>query len=110
MDATAAIRLGSLGMLFHAVISILSTLIFPQLLILYNRRFPRRSMESLTALWSISILSLSLVLISTWVVERIGSTTGAMIILAMTGFAWALTTWAPFALVSGIVYEKISIT
>lgn len=87
-------------MLLHAIVSILSTTTLPFLLKLYNHRFPQRSAESLTALWSLAILSLAFVLLSTWVVEKTGSTAGAMVLIALTGFAWALTTWAPYALVS----------
>jgi hypothetical protein len=87
-------------MLFHALVSILCTGIFPKLLQLYNQRVTQRSMESLTALWSFANLSLGIVLMSTWIVEKLRSTFGAMLIVALTGVAWALTAWAPFTLVS----------
>lgn len=106
IDPAAAVRLGSLSMLFHALVSILCTTVLPGLVPLYNRHWPHRSVESVTALWALSILSLSLVLLSSWLVEKTGSTAGAMTIIAFTGFAWALTTWAPYALVSTSDGEK----
>ncbi|UZJ54071.1 hypothetical protein CBS101457_003391 [Exobasidium rhododendri] len=105
IESASAIRLGSLAMLYHAVLSIVCTIVFPQLLQYYNRRYPQTSMESLTSLWALSNLSLSTILLSTWVVEKIGSTNGAITLVAFTGFAWALTTWAPFALL-GILIQK----
>lgn len=100
MDAGAAMRLGSLAMLFHAILSVVVVIITPTLLQRYNLRNPHRNMDSFTALWSIAIASLAVVLLFTWLAEYCKSTKLAMTCIAITGFAWGLNSWAPYALVS----------
>jgi hypothetical protein len=100
MDPAAAMRLGSLSMLFHASFSFACTLVLPLLLHLYKLRFPVRSMDTLTGLWAVAILSFALVMMSTKLAEILNSTNLAMTTIGLTGFAWCLSTWAPYTLVS----------
>lgn len=100
MDSAVAIRIGSLAMLYQASLSILGTALLPSLVQRYNRRYPARSRESLAGLWAIGNLTLGLVMVSSSVAEWSASTEGAMMVIALTGFAWALASWAPYALVS----------
>lgn len=107
MDAGTAMRLGSLAMLYHAILSVIVVLITPTLLQRFNQRNPQRSMDTFTALWSISIASLAVVLLFTWFAEYFKSTKVAMTCVAMTGFAWGLSCWAPYALVSSTLYSRL---
>lgn len=55
---------------------------------------------SLSLLWTLSNGLFSFLLLSTWFASSVGS---ASLIIAATGFSWAVTNWAPFALVRTII-------
>jgi solute carrier family 45, member 1/2/4 len=105
-DASAA-RLGSLAMLMHAILSFACTLILPPLL---SHRSTKQKHEKsqynpLSMLWSISTVFLAIALLCTWIVSATGSIHGAVLIIALTGFPWALAAWAPYSLL-GILIRK----
>lgn len=99
IDPAAAMRLGSLSMLLHASFSFALTLVLPLFLQLYKRRFPVRSMDTLTGLWAAAILSFAFIMMSSKMAEMQNSTNLAMTTIGLTGFAWCLSTWAPYTLV-----------
>lgn len=102
VDNAQALRLGSLAMLYHAVVALVCTLILPWALSLYKRVVHGRQSDSLASLWATTIFVLSFSLLATWVATR---TSTATIVVAITGLPLALTSWAPFALL-GIVVRK----
>lgn len=105
-DATAA-RLGSLAMLMHAILSFACTLILPTLVSRHSakQKHSKHSYNPLSMLWSISTLFLAICLLCTWIVSFTGSIHGSVLIIALTGFPWALAAWAPYSLL-GILIRK----
>ncbi|PWN36736.1 MFS general substrate transporter [Meira miltonrushii] len=105
-DASAA-RLGSLAMLMHAVLSFACTLILPPLLERHNskQKHAKQQYNPLSMLWSISTVVLAITLLCTWIVSATGSIHGAVLLIALTGFPWALAAWAPYSLL-GILIRK----
>lgn len=105
-DASAA-RLGSLAMLMHAVLSFACTLILPPLLERHasRQKHAKQQYNPLSMLWSISTVILAITLLCTWIVSATGSIHGAVLLIALTGFPWALAAWAPYSLL-GILIRK----
>lgn len=123
----SATRAGSRAMLFHSIISLSTSLFLPPFISSmsamtpsastpYLSRSPSRGGRTtlssklqrwlpslplpwlnLPLLWTISNGLFSLLLLSTWFATTVG---GASFIIATAGFCWAVTNWAPFAIVS----------
>lgn len=105
-DASAA-RLGSLAMSLHAILSFACTLILPPLLSFHSQRqhHSKFQFNALSMLWSVSTVFLTVALLCTWIVSATGSIHGSVLIIALTGFPWALAAWAPYSLL-GILIRK----
>lgn len=103
-DAT---RLGSLALLFYAVIALVSGGLLPLLPSLatdhpallripYSLRLLLFSHLNLRTIWTASLLWFSACMFSTFYVSQVD---GAMAIVALSGISWAVACWVPFALV-----------
>ncbi|PWN94430.1 MFS general substrate transporter [Acaromyces ingoldii] len=106
-DSASSVRLGSLGMLMHAIVSIFFTIVSPSLLQLFKRldlAILRRA-DHLTAVWAFSNLAFGFVLLSTYLAASTRSIAGAMVVIALTGFPWAFVQFVPNALL-GILIQK----
>ncbi|TAQ86881.1 hypothetical protein B7494_g4774 [Chlorociboria aeruginascens] len=102
------IRLGTLASLFFAIIALLANTTLPFFIRAPNptprskthpatqhRRFqvPR---TTVTRAWTISLLFFALAMFSTVFVTALP---GAMVIIALVGLSWAMTLWAPYAII-----------
>lgn len=108
-DSASSLRLGSLGMLMHAIVSIFFTIVSPSLLQLLKRLDlgPLRRTDHLTTLWAFSNLALGLVLLSTYLAASAHSIAGAMVVIALTGFPWAFVQFVPNALVNSAFIQQL---
>lgn len=117
-----ATRAGTKAMLWHSVVSLVTSIVLPPLvapsvpasknergggfssattsstLDRLRRFLPRVPFAwlSLPLLWAMSNTLFSVLLLSTFFAKSVGS---ASFIVATAGFAWAVTNWAPFAIV-----------
>lgn len=122
VDAPAAIqelatRAGSQAMLFNSIISLSTSIIlpfviatssdapvyrtpastsFPSTFQTFINRFLPLSWLSLSLLWTISNACFASLLMLTYFATSVGS---ASTIIALAGFSWAVSNWAPFAIV-----------
>lgn len=121
-----ATRAGTRAMLFHSIVALVTSIFLPALVAPFSETssqattdpyrqppfpsawndFVKRiepftpklplSWLSLSLLWTLSNGIFSTLLLATWFATSVG---GASTIIAMAGFCWAVTNWAPFALV-----------
>lgn len=96
----SAMRLGSLAMLIHAILSIVCTLVLPPVLahFAHGNRCGRKY-DALTLSWSLSTFLLSFALFCTWWASKVNSMHSSVAIIALTGLPWAFSAWVPFTLV-----------
>ncbi|GAA5886641.1 hypothetical protein JCM5296_005357 [Sporobolomyces johnsonii] len=129
-----ATRAGTRAMFWHSVVSLATSILIPPLIASavpsfggdrspYSRngfgddsRFARFkqylpgipfSWLSLPLLWTISSACFSLLLLSTWFATSVA---GASFIVAAAGFSWAVTNWAPFAILGDLILRIGSAT
>ncbi|GAA6004844.1 hypothetical protein JCM10207_008425 [Rhodosporidiobolus poonsookiae] len=123
----AATRAGTRAMLFHSVINLATSILLPPIvagaageetssrgrdrsylrgsggaLDRVMRFLPQLPLQWLTLplLWTFSNALFATLLFATWFAT---SVTGASIIVAIAGFSWAVTNWAPFALLGELI-------
>ncbi|GAA5961763.1 hypothetical protein JCM21900_000753 [Sporobolomyces salmonicolor] len=129
-----ATRAGTRAMFWHSVVSLATSILIPPLIASavpsfgadrspYPRngfaddsrfaRFKRYlpvvpfSWLSLPLLWTISSACFSVLLLSTWFATSVA---GASFIVAAAGFSWAVTNWAPFAILGDLILRIGSAT
>ncbi|KAK4056571.1 hypothetical protein OIO90_002419 [Microbotryomycetes sp. JL221] len=116
-DAT---RAGTRAMFFHALVSLLTSIVMPPLISTTDSRsFKVPSTTSarfgwleklkhdvaipwltLPVLWLTSNALFAVALLSTWFTT---SVTGASFLIALVGVCWAVTQWAPFAILGDLI-------
>ena len=79
----------------HAFLSLAAAIGLPPAL-------QRWAPSALPSLWAASLVLLSALLAGMAVGGVMGNSISVAIFVAMTGVAWAVTIWAPFAIVSGL--------
>ncbi|KAJ2451354.1 hypothetical protein GGF42_004280 [Coemansia sp. RSA 2424] len=90
-----ATRAGSFALFLYAVTSLLCSLALPAFV-----ADSGQGKISLSRMWRLSLASMGVTLLMTWVVDGVVAAT--LLIVAMA-FPWALAMWAPFALVGEYV-------
>lgn len=112
MSTEAAARTGSLGMLTFALISLLSSVVIPTFV--KHKNYPKSNDRSSAMLssfvdtvrkWTSSIRHiwmLSHILYATSMLATIfvSSVSGTIVLVSMAGISWAVTIWAPYAIIS----------
>ncbi|KAJ8507140.1 hypothetical protein ONZ45_g10460 [Pleurotus djamor] len=116
LDATAT-RYGSRALLYSSLLSLLSNVLLPFFVSEANASLRSRPVRGdgfvsrmarllgwctrkkihLATLWAISHLVFALCMLGTFFT---GSVFGATVLMAITGFSWAVTQWAPFSLLA----------
>ncbi|KAK3613153.1 hypothetical protein LTR22_028281, partial [Elasticomyces elasticus] len=91
---------GSFGMFLFASVALCFNLALPQVLSCYEntqgsgKKIGRRT--PLVILWMLGQLSYSSIMFCAWIVEG----EGRIVLVALAGFNWSLTQWAPFTLIN----------
>ncbi|KAH7915904.1 major facilitator superfamily domain-containing protein [Hygrophoropsis aurantiaca] len=107
LDAEAT-RLGSRALFYSALVSLAVNTIMPVFVTRTSETTslspvtPRKSWLEyiqihLASLWALSHLLFALCMAATFFTSSVG---GATFIMALTGFSWAITQWAPFSLLA----------
>ncbi|BFZ55868.1 hypothetical protein PYCC9005_002909 [Savitreella phatthalungensis] len=92
LDTDTRSRLGSLGLLIFSCMTVTSTIILPKL-----TRAPSASTGlTLSQLWAVGHFVFAAACISA---PLVGQLWQAYVVVALCGFSWALTNWAPFSLI-----------
>ncbi|GAA5985573.1 hypothetical protein JCM11641_004977 [Rhodosporidiobolus odoratus] len=106
-------RLGSLSLLYYALISLAAGSFLPYLTSLPRTypSLPRRvgpfgrwvlSKLTLRNCWTMGLVWFAVAMMATFFVKGVG---GAMVVVAACGVPWAITCWVPFALVMEAIRE-----
>ncbi|EGU11389.1 hypothetical protein RTG_02544 [Rhodotorula toruloides ATCC 204091] len=112
-SSDSATRLGSLGLLLYALVSLLTGTLLPFLTSLCTTypslpsRLPRWARVALSnlsprACWVAGLVWFAVVMEGTFFVS---GTKGAMAVVALAGVPWAINCWVPFALVMECIRE-----
>ncbi|KIK91394.1 hypothetical protein PAXRUDRAFT_34952 [Paxillus rubicundulus Ve08.2h10] len=112
---TESTRLGTRALLYSASVSLVTNIILPSLVV--REKAPRVSSSlqpkrkqwlehvriHLTSLWAVSHLIFASCMAATFLTS---SVSGATFIISVTGFCWAITQWAPFALLAEAILSR----
>ncbi|KAF8552273.1 MFS general substrate transporter [Imleria badia] len=102
-------RLGTRALFYSALVSLAANIIMPSFVVPQHARHAtsplapkhktwlERVRMHLASLWAFSHLIFASCMAATFVTSTVS---GATLIIAVTGFCWAMTQWAPFALLS----------
>ncbi|KAI8633835.1 hypothetical protein F5Y19DRAFT_415308 [Xylariaceae sp. FL1651] len=108
IDEEAA-RMGSFGLFLFAVASLLAGAGLPALLSHLGRRAKyhgqkrqRYRLENMQLLWIVSHILFASCM---WLTLPISSLWGTYVLLCFSGFSWAVTIWAPFAIIGMAIAE-----
>ncbi|KZT22893.1 MFS general substrate transporter [Neolentinus lepideus HHB14362 ss-1] len=121
-DAAAALdaegtRLGTRAMLYNAIVSLVTTFVMPLFVAREDARHEARDAllsvkgrkskwkMHLSTLWAASHLLFTICMTATWFTS---SVSGATVLMAMVGFSWAITQWAPFSLLGEAIHSASS--
>ncbi|KAG5354568.1 General alpha-glucoside permease [Yarrowia sp. B02] len=91
-------RIGSMSLTVFSVVSLIASFVMPFLAT--NSLFRWR--PRLTGIWTTAHLIFSLAMFSTMYVGSVGAATA---VIAFCGYSWAITTWAPFALMGEEIHR-----
>ncbi|KAG8215937.1 major facilitator superfamily domain-containing protein [Butyriboletus roseoflavus] len=106
LDAEST-RLGSRAMFYSALVSLAANIIMPSFVVPQHAGHASRPLQPkqktwlervrmhLTSLWALSHFIFAMCMAATFVTSTVS---GATFIVSVTGFCWAITQWAPFAL------------
>ncbi|KAF9036322.1 major facilitator superfamily domain-containing protein [Panaeolus papilionaceus] len=113
---TEATRLGSRALFYSALISLFLNLVLPAFVTetagkasprasspQWGLVIPPRLKVHLSTMWAIGHLILSACMFATFFVDSVW---GATTIITITGFSWAVTQWAPFALLAEAILTE----
>ena len=96
---------GSFSMFLFATTAFCFNLVLPRVLLYLettgSSEKRSRSRTPLATLWTIGHLSHATIMVCAWIVEG----KGRIILVALAGFDWSLTQWAPFALINEYLLE-----
>ncbi|KAJ1720639.1 hypothetical protein LPJ53_004747 [Coemansia erecta] len=99
-----ATRAGSFALFLYSVASLGFSLLLP---LVVSEESSARWKVSLRAMWRISLATMGLLLLMTYVVEDVH---GATVLIVAMAFPWALAMWAPFAMVGEYVAIASEVT
>ncbi|KAF9242259.1 hypothetical protein BU15DRAFT_86856 [Melanogaster broomeanus] len=116
-DATIALdaestRLGTRALFYSALVSLMANIIMPSFVVRQKEPYPSSTLQPkqvtwlervrvhLASLWAVSHFIFASCMAATFVTS---SVSGATFIMSITGFCWAITQWAPFALLADAI-------
>ncbi|KAF9219205.1 MFS general substrate transporter [Gyrodon lividus] len=114
LDAEST-RLGTRALFYSALVSLAANIIMPSFVVKHNefrassplhlkqKTWLERVRIHLASLWAVSHLIFALCMAATFVTS---SVSGATFIMSVTGFCWAITQWAPFALLAEAILSQ----
>ncbi|AOW04109.1 major facilitator superfamily domain-containing protein [Yarrowia lipolytica] len=91
-------RIGSMSLTVFSVVSLIASFVMPFLATNTVFRYKPR----LTSIWTGAHIVFSLAMFSTLYVGSVGAATA---VIASCGYSWAITTWAPFALMGEEIHR-----
>lgn len=95
-------RIGSMSLTVFSVVSLAASFIMPFVAKDDTDRVLARWRPKLTSIWTGSHLVFSVAMFATLYV---GSVSAATAVVALCGYSWAITTWAPFALIGEEIHR-----
>ncbi|KAI5474245.1 hypothetical protein MNV49_003772 [Pseudohyphozyma bogoriensis] len=110
----AATRLGSLALLYYAILSLVTSTFLPVLTSMSPEKMPRWTRKCLAKCtlrnyWTFGLLQFGLCMALTFGVGA-GDTGKAMAIVAASGVSWGIATWVPFALIMEAIRDAEDFT
>ncbi|PLW07117.1 hypothetical protein PCASD_25420 [Puccinia coronata f. sp. avenae] len=106
-DDEQATRVGAIGLLVHSLLSLLGWILIPALVAHFrHRKYGGRSdgSRSLVDLWGYSQIAFGALLLLSPFCEN--SVPLSVLLIGACGVPWAITAWAPFALLAEAILEK----
>ena len=100
IDVDTRSRMGSFALLLFSIVTLICSFALPRYAVAKTpeeaSRFPTGGRPSLSQLWGIAQIVFAIAMCSAVLVK---SLVAAFFVIAMCGFSWSLTTWAPFTLI-----------
>ncbi|GAB7355659.1 hypothetical protein MBLNU459_g6371t1 [Dothideomycetes sp. NU459] len=89
-------RMGAFAMLLSAIVALTANFLFPSIHNLLASSYFPREVTNVGHAWALSQVHFSMLMFSTLFIQ---THVGGIIVVALAGISWAMTLWAPYALV-----------